>query len=242
MELVIDTRNGLAGDIMSAGLIGLGGFSREMTRAMESAGNMLGKCKVTHEQTDGIHRLNIILEERAGHLHASEARDILESSLRKHRISEPWDAMGRSVLEALISAESHVHAHHPSLKQHFHGHEAVLHEAADIIIDIMGMATGMMELNVRTVKYLDYVNVGSGTVNFSHGTLEVPTPATRRILGEHQIAWKNTPSGMEMATPTGAAILAGCNAQRIETEPRQGKASLARGTRTLPPVRFFLLK
>ncbi len=242
MEFLIDTRNGLAGDIVAAGLIGLGAPSEKMTAAMESAGNMLGKCKVTHEETDGMHRLNIMLEERAGHLHASDARQILNSALRENQIPEPWDAMSRSVLEALIAAETHVHSHHPFLKSHFHGHEAALHEAADIIIDIMGMATGMQKLDVQVMKYLDYVNVGNGTVNFSHGTLEVPTPATRRILDENGIPWRNSPSGMEMATPTGAAILAGCRAKRSKSEPKHGKIALARGTRPLPPVRFFLLE
>ncbi|MBA3046249.1 MAG: LarC family nickel insertion protein [Candidatus Thermoplasmatota archaeon] len=240
MDLLIDTRNGLSGDIMAAGLIGLGADTDTVTGAMIFAGNLIGKTHVSHNVTDGVNRLDISIKERPDHLHADRARKYLLTALAESGIREPWHGIGTRVLNVLIEAESHVHSHHPSLKSHFHGHETVLHEASDIIIDIMGMVAGMQVLNVRSLEYLEYVNVGSGTVTFSHGTLEVPTPATRHILETHGIPWKNSEYGMEMATPTGASMLAGCNAIRISTEPPEFRKALAGGTRPLPPVTFIM--
>jgi uncharacterized protein (DUF111 family) len=96
----------------------------------------------------------------------------------------------------------------------------------------------MMDLGIGDVCYLEYVGVGSGQVKFSHGILDVPTPATRRILEMHNIPWRNTPAGTEAATPTGAAILAGCGA--TPGKPGDGKSAMASGTRPLPPVTFYL--
>lgn len=241
MRLIIDTRNGLAGDIMAAGLIGLGADADAVTVAMELAGNLMGGALVTHDCASGIHRINVKILEKPGHLHANQARTFLNSAAKDADIAGRWLDNASRALEVLVEAETHVHAHHPALKGHFHGHEAVLHEASDIIIDIMGMAAGMRELDIHSIEYLDYVNVGSGKVVFSHGTLEVPTPATRHILEKHLIHWKTFDAGLEMTTPTGASILAGCGAARVLAEPPKGKKILAGGTRPLPPVSFMLV-
>ena len=46
MKLVIDTRNGIAGDIVNAGLIGLGDDEKEMISSMEYAGNHIGITRI----------------------------------------------------------------------------------------------------------------------------------------------------------------------------------------------------
>jgi uncharacterized protein (DUF111 family) len=240
MKLIIDTRNGIAGDILCAGLIGLGADSGIVTGAMEIAGNLMGGARVTHGCTGSVHRIHVDIMRKPDHLHASQARNFLNSAIIESGMTGHWQETASRVLEILAEAESYVHAHHPALKGHFHGHEAMLHEASDIILDIMGMAAGLRALDIHSVEYLDYVNVGSGKVTFSHGTLEVPTPATRHILEKHAIAWKMSDSGLEMATPTGASILAGCGASRILSEPLKCNKILAGGTRPLPPVAFML--
>jgi uncharacterized protein (DUF111 family) len=240
MKLVVDTRNGLAGDIMAAGLIGLGADPGKVTGAMESAGSGLGGAQVRHNFLDGVNRLEILAADKPDHLHAVQARKFLEMAIEEAGICNPWLDMARNALEALVRAEGHVHGNHPELKKHFHGHEPVLHEASDIIMDIAGMAAGMMALDIRGVEYIGIVNVGGGSVTFSHGTLDVPTPATRQILDSRGIPWARSDSGMEMATPTGAAILAGCGATRIVSEPAAIRTALAGGTRPLPPIKFIL--
>ena len=48
----------------------------------------------------------------------------------------------------------------------------------------------------------------AGKVNFSHGVLDVPAPATRIILEKFNVEWKKGPVDTELCTPTGASILA----------------------------------
>lgn len=240
MRLAIDTRAGLAGDIMAAGLIGLGAPASKVCGAMESAGRCLGRVRVSHSAEGGVERMRVEVPGMPDHLHAGEARSILLTTLSGSGVPEPWAGMGMRALDALVEAEAHVHSHHPALKAHFHGAEPVLHEASDIVIDLMGMAAGMMALGISEVVYVSHVNVGSGKVRFSHGELEVPTPATRRILDGHGIRWACSDLGMEAATPTGAAILAGCRARRVDVVPQAERAALAGGTRPLPPVWFGL--
>jgi len=239
MRLVIDTRAGLAGDIMVAGLIGLGADPDRVCGAMEAAGSLLGPARVRHAAESGINRLSIRFTQ-PGHLSAAEARDVLDRALDAAGLTLPWSGIALNILTVLTEAEAHVHSVHPVLRRHCHGPEAVLHEASDIVMDVMGTAAGLADLHILTVEYIGPVGVGSGTVKFSHGTLEVPTPATRFILDKHGIPWKNTRAGMEAATPTGAAILAGCGAVRTPGEPVGCKRILAGGTRPLQPVAFYI--
>lgn len=239
MRLLVDTRNGIAGDIMSAGLIGLGAEPDTVCGTMEKAGSLMGQTRVRHSIESGIHRLHVDFES-PGHLHAAKAREHLSTALDMAGIARPWSDMATRVLEVMIEAEGRVHSEHPALRHHFHGPEPVLHEASDIIMDITGMAAGMMALDITSLGYLDRVNVGGGKVKFSHGTLDVPTPATRYILDSRNIAWSTSDIGMESATPTGVSMLAGCGAVRLSEEPQAVRKALAGGTRPLPPVAFIL--
>ncbi len=239
MRLVIDTRAGLAGDIVVAGLIGLGADPDRVCGAMEAAGNLLGPTRVRHAPESGINRLSIQFTQ-PGHLSAAEAGDVLDMALDTAGLIRPWSGIALNILTVLTEAEAHVHSVHPVLRRHCHGSEAVLHEASDIVMDVLGTAAGLAELGITAVEYIGPVGVGSGTVRFSHGILDVPTPATRFILEKHGIPWKNTQTGMEAATPTGAAILAGCGAVRAHETPKYFRKAMAGGTRPLPPLTFFL--
>jgi hypothetical protein len=239
MRVVIDTRDGLAGDIVAAGLIGLGAPAGKVCGAMEAAGRCLGRVRVTHSAEGGVNRLAIQVPDMPDHLHAGDARAMLLTTLSGSGIPSPWSDMGLRALEALMEAEARVHSSHPAFKGHWQG-EPVLHEASDIVIDILGMASGLAALGVDSVEYVGHVNVGSGKVTFSHGVLDVPTPATRMILDSHAIRWARSELGTEAATPTGAALLAGCRARRVEAMPQCEAAALAGGTRPLPPVAFCL--
>ena len=107
-------------------------------------------------------------------------------------------------------------------------------------MDIAGLVAGLEALDIRAVEYMGHVNVGGGKITFSHGTLDVPAPATRHILETQGIPWRNSVEGMEMATPTGAAILAGCGASKAVQVPTDARKALAGGTRPLPPIMFML--
>lgn len=248
MRLVIDTRNGIAGDIACAGLLGLGADQEKIIKAMEYAGDQIGTATITPLYHDSIVRLKINLGSDQDHLYEAEAKRLLNRILEHLRINEDARMIAKKILGVLCDAERYVHSHDSRLKYMLHHNcddsKAILHEAKDILLDVTGFAIGLQELGIDQAYYLDFVNVGNGTLTFSHGAFEVPAPATEHILKKHKIAWqKSDEYGEEMTTPTGASILAGCGAKRIAAlnGPNILKKSQARGMRKgLPPVSFYL--
>ncbi len=83
-----------------------------------------------------------------------------------------------------------------------------LHEAADIVFDILGAVYLLQKLKTNNYAYISPLFVGDGKITFSHGTMDVPAPATREILISHKICWEIGPIQGELVTPTGASILA----------------------------------
>jgi len=273
MKLVIDTRNSIAGDIVNAGLIGLGADQEQMISSMEYAGNHIGTTKIKPTVDYGIVKLEVKIETDYDHLHESKAKEFLAKITNNLGISQFYRDIAARTLNVLCDAERYVHSndkrlqhmlhhyhHDPKKRNQFpdrkhthkemhyhhqeHNSEAILHEAKDILIDVIGLSVGLRELDISEIAYLDYVNVGKGTIRFSHGEFEVPAPATEYILHKYDINWKKLDTDGEMATPTGVSILAGCKAKRIDTlkDYRIIKKSLAKGTRDLPPISFYLME
>jgi uncharacterized protein (TIGR00299 family) protein len=103
------------------------------------------------------------------------------------------------IFRALASVESALHRR-PLDQVHFHevgGHDA--------IIDIVGTAAALEVLGIDTVT-ASAVATGSGTVRSAHGWLPNPAPATVRLLEDVPMYGRDV--GLELTTPTGAAILA----------------------------------
>ena len=252
MKLIIDTRKGIAGDIVSSGLIGLGADENKIIKNMELTGNFLGKTEILKIDDDESIKLNIMLEPDNKHLLESKGREILDKMFNNINLEKLYQEIGLNVYKTLCEAENFIHS---SEKFHFlksvtneqsksKEREAVLHEAKDILIDIIGFSTGLKELNINKISYLDYVNVGNGTIEFSHGKLNVPAPATEYILNNNKIVWKKSHIPNEMATPTGVSILAGSKAKRIKnlTNMKIIKRAFGKGTKNLSPIPFYLIK
>ena len=85
--------------------------------------------------------------------------------------------------------------------------EVELHEvgAWDTVADILGFALGLEYLGVEAV-FVSAVETGTGAVRTEHGVLPVPAPATTAHLIGFELT--SSVSGHELATPTGAALLA----------------------------------
>jgi len=268
MKLLINPEGGLAGDMFAAALVSAGADFKIMQNAMLTAGEKLGAAQIEIKQTaDGSSQLSIALKPGKHHLGGNEARTILEELFSQFHIREKYRNLGRNILEILIKAEKrahaeyniviageHSHSHHHN-NQHIHHHhppgaeETFLHEAQDIVIDIIGAVTGLQQLDIEPkAELLCPVSVGGGHVHFSHGTHSIPAPATTIMLKEFHIEWKKGPVDVELFTPTGAAILAALGSSLntsidIETLDvvSMGKA---RGTKILeiPPLELYIFK
>jgi uncharacterized protein (TIGR00299 family) protein len=104
-----------------------------------------------------------------------------------------------AVFRRLAEVESALHRH-PVDQVHFHevgGHDA--------IIDIVGTVSALEVLGVDQVT-ASAVATGTGTVRSAHGILPNPSPAAVRLL--QGIPTYGRATGVELTTPTGAALLA----------------------------------
>jgi uncharacterized protein (DUF111 family) len=121
---------------------------------------------------------------------------------------------------------NHQHAHEEK-ETHPHHHdipEAWLHEAQDILIDIMGAVMGLQLLSAPVKAELtNPVSYGGGSISFSHGTLKVPAPATEIMIKNNNIPAQAGPIDTELFTPTGAAALSALNATGITPQPTNTK-------------------
>jgi uncharacterized protein (TIGR00299 family) protein len=105
---------------------------------------------------------------------------------------------GLSVFRSLFEAEAKVHGE-PINKIHLHELGAI-----DCIVDIFGTLLGLEMLDIEAV-YASAINLGSGTIYTSHGTLPVPAPATAELLRGVPVYSASDP--FEKTTPTGAALI-----------------------------------
>lgn len=261
MTLWIDPSGGIAGDMFAAALISAGADSRVMKAAMLSAAGKLGKGRLKVKKTpEGYTQIHMKLQSLKDHLGENEAGGFLNQLFNEWGITEKYLNLGNRILRILLEAEKKAHArhhiiipppdpahHHPHAHTHHH-HEAggtFLHEAQDIIIDIMGTVMGMQTLGIEPrAMLLNPVSVGGGTIDFSHGRFDVPAPATKIILETHGIPWTRGPIDRELCTPTGAAILAALDVGRNSSKTRRRflRRGRSRGTHPydIPALEIFI--
>ncbi|MFC7251243.1 nickel pincer cofactor biosynthesis protein LarC [Halomicroarcula sp. GCM10025324] len=123
------------------------------------------------------------------------------------------EADALAIFELLGRAEAAVHG--TDLKE-THFHEV---GADDAIADVVGAALLLADLDVEQVVTTP-LSAGGGTIEMSHGTYPVPTPAVVEIAERADWSLAGGPVETELLTPTGAAIL----------------VHVAKGVETLPPL------
>ncbi len=266
-QLVIDPAMGMAGDMFSAALIALGAPADLITGAMARTAQMLGDAqvlvKVIPTPEGPGHQLQVDMSANHDHLHEGRARELLEAAIATEDLGKPYADFARRALDILIAAEREAHAHHPALRgmahhhhhheHHTHAHahhhedEAVLHEAQDILLDVIGAAVGLqfLAVDLQSVRCFMPVAVGGGIIRFSHGEMTAPAPATEAMLKHHRIPHVSGPVDVELLTPTGAALLAALHPIWSCREPLPDHQVLVRGlglgTKTLRPLNALRL-
>jgi uncharacterized protein (DUF111 family) len=113
--------------------------------------------------------------------------------------NESVERMALGIFRKIGEAEGKIHGI-PLDKVHFHEVGAV-----DSIIDIVGAAILIDQLGVTAIKSSP-VPVGTGKIKIDHGIYPVPAPATLEILKGVPVLGGDVRG--ELATPTGAAIVA----------------------------------
>lgn len=133
-----------------------------------------------------------------------------------------------AVFERLARAEASVHR---TSVEDVHFHEV---GAVDSIVDIVGACIGFRYLDIDEF-YASALNLGGGTVTFSHGTWPVPAPATVELVRGFPTRLSEVP--FELTTPTGAAIVTTLVKQDCQAPRFQIKASgFGAGDRSIPGI------
>lgn len=171
-------------DVLQAAVdgLGLGAIELRVTRVAEHG---LAATRVEVHVPDGTRRLKRMTDVEA----AFESATTDDAVLR-----QAWE-----VYQTLAHAEAAAHGSDLDAV-HFHelGHP-------DTAADIVAACAGVLDLGLERLT-TGRVAVGSGSVDTDHGRVAVPPPAVRQLLTGFTVVEGS--AGRELATPTGAALLA----------------------------------
>lgn len=214
--IFIDAREGLAGDMLLAGLIGLMPMDsrRTFTVGMERACENLGIGFALLELEDGNdHGLGIAYikgENPSRPVPMGEASGLVQRCCdvlgRGHETS-------RRILDGILEAEAKAHSVD---KADVHLHEIGRRQAIANIAGI-GAAADLLRSLGSGEFVCSTIVTGRGTVVVSHGVIRVPAPASQHLLTDmkHEEGERQG----ERATPTGVAAVKALIARQEDLAP-----------------------
>ena len=184
------------------GALGVDGFAATWERTQRcgvaSLWTNIAVDAVHHDDHDHDHDHDHDADDGHDHPHrpAREVLELIAAADLPDRVRR--DAI--AVYRRLAEVEGEIHGTNPD--------EVELHEvgALDSILDVVGVCAALHSLDVEQITFSP-VAVGHGTVPTAHGTLANPVPAVSRLLAEAGTAVVGLDTTMELATPTGVALL-----------------------------------
>lgn len=219
-----DCFSGLSGDMTLGALIDLGLEVAELERVLNSL--HLGQLRLEVQEASKAHlrgvKVDFHLDAAPRERTYAEIRSLLQASPLPERTRDLSLAMFRLLGEV----EARIHGQ-PLETVHFHELGA-----ADTILDVVGVAYGVQQLNITKV-FVSPIPMGWGMITGAHGRLPNPAPAALELLKGLPVYGTDLPG--ELVTPTGAAILRALEAQGELCPPMKLKAvGYGAGTRDLP--------
>lgn len=195
--LYLDCSSGIAGDMLVAALLDAGGDWDNLDRQLKSLALAGAHWTVSTVRKKGFaaQQFQVSFPPQHAHRHLKDIYAILDQA----NLTERADKLARQLFLVLGQAEADVHGTDLQ-KVHFHEVGAI-----DSIVDIVAIAILMDQLDIAAV-YCSGICTGFGEIEIAHGKVQVPAPATVRLLQGFQIH-AGAEAG-EMVTPTGAAFLA----------------------------------
>ncbi|MDQ1748677.1 MAG: pyridinium-3,5-bisthiocarboxylic acid mononucleotide nickel chelatase [Frankiaceae bacterium] len=186
----VDAASGVSGDMLLGALSDLGaldvttlGF--DVTATADARGGLRGVAVAVNVEPDQPHR---------------RLADLL-ALLDQMPVGAEVRPRAAAVLHRLAAAEGRVHGVAPDSVE-FHEVGAV-----DTIVDVVGACQGFAALGLDSLV-VSPVALGGGRTRSAHGVLPVPGPAVLELLAAGSLVGYGGPIDVELATPTGIAILA----------------------------------
>ena len=229
--LYLDCQAGIAGDMLVAALLDLGGkpalgrltqmleklslegFSVAVTRAKKAGIDCCDfdvKLDAAHENHDHdmayLHGLGDTSHDHDhdhdhDHHHAHRGLAQVEQVIDAAPLSERARGLARDAFRILARAEAKAHGL-PIDQVHFHEVGAV-----DSIVDVLAAAFLIDDLDIERA-IVPVLTDGHGTIRCQHGVIPVPVPATLNICIAHGLPLSSSSVEGELVTPTGAALVA----------------------------------
>lgn len=223
--LYLDCQAGIAGDMLVAALLDLGGkpalerltqmleklslegFSVAVTRVKKAGIDCCDfdvKLDAAHENHDHdmayLHGLGDTSHDHDHH-HAHRGLAQVEQVIDAAPLSERARGLARDAFRILARAEAKAHGL-PIDQVHFHEVGAV-----DSIVDVLAAAFLIDDLDIERA-IVPALTDGHGTIRCQHGVIPVPVPATLNICIAHSLPLSSSSVEGELVTPTGAALVA----------------------------------
>ena len=223
--LYLDCQAGIAGDMLVAALLDLGGkpalerltqmleklslegFSVAVTRVKKAGIDCCDfdvKLDAAHENHDHdmayLHGLGDTSHDHDRH-HAHRGLAQVEQVIDAVPLSERARGLARDAFRILARAEAKAHGL-PIDQVHFHEVGAV-----DSIVDVLAAAFLIDDLDIERA-IVPALTDGHGTIRCQHGVIPVPVPATLNICIAHGLPLSSSSVEGELVTPTGAALVA----------------------------------
>jgi uncharacterized protein (TIGR00299 family) protein len=208
---------GVAGDMVLGALLDAGGSVEALRSGLAGVPVDPFELEVTGAERGGIGAT--LVRVRAGRSHVIRTWAYLRGALGEADLPGPVRDRSLATFARLAEAEARVHRK-PVDQVHFHEVGAV-----DAVVDVVGAALLLHDLGVGEV-WASPVATGTGLVRSEHGMLPVPAPAVLELLGGVPIYSGGVAA--ELATPTGAAILA-ASAGRFTDLPAMRVAAVGYG-------------
>lgn len=223
--LYLDCQAGIAGDMLVAALLDLGGkpalerltqmleklslegFSVSVTRVKKAGIDCCDfdvKLDAAHENHDHdmayLHGLGDTSHDHDHH-HAHRGLAQVEQVIDAASLSDRARGLARDAFRILARAEAKPHGL-PIDQVHFHEVGAV-----DSIVDVLAAAFLIDDLDIERA-IVPALTDGHGTIRCQHGVIPVPVPATLNICIAHGLPLSSSSVEGELVTPTGAALVA----------------------------------
>ena len=230
--LYFDPFNGVSGDMILGALIDLGlpleHLQKELAR-LGVDGYQLSAERIVRRGLAGIN-FRVNPADRGGFENGKNPRrgfsgikELIDTSGLDSWVKET----AVEIFRRLAVAEAKVHG--TSLEK-VHFHEV---GATDSIVDIVGACIGFHYFGVEVFRSAP-LNLGGGTVTFSHGTWPVPAPATAELISEFPVFLGGGHG--ELTTPTGAAIVTTLAARNEGVLCRCEKSGFGAGDRDIDDI------
>lgn len=203
MVVIVDPQlAGVAGNMIIGALIGLGAHPGRVVEVMEAAASYFGgvNVKVSDVKRAGIKATYVEVKKASiPHIRYPEFLEKIEA-IDHPLIDDKIISFSRRVFHTIAQAEAKIHGE--SL-DNIHFHEV---GASDAVADVFGAAFAYFSLGLDKERvYSLPVALGGGSTASAHGRIPIPAPATLEIL--RGVPIQGGPAKMELATPTGAALL-----------------------------------